>query len=213
MIRINLLQEKKKATRAAERGQLTVVYGVIGIVAAAAAVFLFVQMPLASEIDDLKAENTKRQAHIKDLQDATKEFDTVQAQLTAAKDQEEAIKRLNSARAVPSWMLFELSNILTKDHKPTMSPEMAERIKSDANRQFSPGWDPKRIWIDSLEEKDGMVTISGGAQAIADVTQFALRLQASVFFNDVQVPNLSGAVDTASKLAYYKFTLTGRVLY
>jgi Tfp pilus assembly protein PilN len=190
-----------------------VLYGFIALAAAAAAAFVLVHMPLASEIDEIRAENNKRQAHIVELTEATKEFDTVQGQLSAAKEQEDAIKRLNSARAVPSWMLFELSNILTKDHKPTMSPEMAERIKNDANRQFSPGWDPKRIWIDALDEKDGTVTISGGAQATTDVTQFALRLQASVFFNDVQPTTVSAALDGPSKLAFYRFSLTGRVLY
>jgi Tfp pilus assembly protein PilN len=212
MIRINLLQEKKKAARA-ERGQMTVLYGLIALAAAAAAVFVLVHLPLASEIDESRAENAKRQAHIKELTESTKEFDTVQAQLNAAKEQEDAIKRLNNARAVPSWMLFELSNILTKDHKPTMSPEMAERIKNDANRQFSPGWDPKRIWIDTLDEKDGTLTVSGGAQATTDVTQLALRLQASVFFTDVQPTTVAAATDTQSKLAYYKFSLTGKVLY
>lgn len=212
MIRINLLQEKKKAARA-ERGQMTVIYGLIALAAAATAVFVLVHLPLAAELDEIRAENAKRQTHIKELTESTKEFDTVQTQLTAAKEQEEAIKRLNSARAVPSWMLFELSNILTKDHKPTMSPEMAERIKNDANRQFSPGWDPKRIWIDALDEKDGTLTISGGAQATTDVTQFALRLQASVFFTDVQPTTVAAATDNASKLAFYKFSLTGKVLY
>jgi type IV pilus assembly protein PilN len=212
MIRINLLQEKKKAARG-ERGQMTVLYAAIALAAAALGVFFFVHVPLQSKLDDVKAENDKRSKNIKQLQDATKEFDTVQTQLTAAKDQEDAIKRLNNARAVPSWMLFELSNVLTKDHKPTMSPEMAERIKNDANRQFSPGWDPKRIWVDSLDEKDGTLSISGGAQATTDVTQFALRLQASVFFTDVQPMTVTAAVDGASKLAYYKFTLTGKVLY
>ena len=213
MIRINLLQEKKKAAARAERGQMTLVYGMLILAALGLATFLLVHLPLSSEIDDLKAENDKRQRHIKELQEATKEFDTVQAQLAAAKDQEEAIKRLNNARAVPSWMLYELSNILTKDHKPTMSPEMAERIKNDANRQFSPGWDPKRIWIDALDERDGLLTIVGGAQATTDVTQLALRLQASIFFSDVQPLTVVGATDTASKLAYYKFTLTGKVYY
>jgi Tfp pilus assembly protein PilN len=212
MIRINLLQEKKKAARA-ERGQMTLVYGALALAGLGAAVFLLVHLPLASSIDDLRAENGKRQAHIKELTEATKEFDAVQGQLNAAVAQEEAIKRLNNARAVPAWMLYELSNILTKDHKPTMSPEMAERIKSDANRQFSPGWDPKRIWIDNLDEKDGLITLQGGAQAPTDVTQFALRLQASVFFAEVAPLTVAAAADNPTKLAYYKFTLIGKVLY
>jgi Tfp pilus assembly protein PilN len=212
MIRINLLQEKKKSARV-DRGNKSLLTGV-GIIAAAAALVVFlVHLPLGAAIDEVKEENSKRGAKIKKLTEDTKEFDTVQAQLKAAQDQEDAIKRLNSARAVPSWMLNELSNILTKDHKPTMSPEMGERIKNDANRQFSPGWDPKRIWINTLEEKESVMTLSGGAQSTADATQFSLRLQASVFFTDVQVTLVHEAVDNASKLGFYNFTLTGKVLY
>src|SRR5262249_42058716 len=59
MIRINLLQEKKKAARA-ERGQMSVLYAAIGLAAAALAVFFFVHVPLQSKLDDIKAENDKR---------------------------------------------------------------------------------------------------------------------------------------------------------
>ena len=50
-------------------------------------------------------------------------------------------------------------------------------------------------------------------EATTDVTQFALRLQASVFFTDVQPTTVAAATDNASKLAFYKFSLTGKVLY
>jgi Tfp pilus assembly protein PilN len=212
MIRINLLQERKKAARV-DRGNRSLATGIFVVIAAAAAVVFLVHMPLAGAIDELRAENDKRQKNIAKLTEETKEFDTVQAQLNAAQGQEEAIKRLNNARATPAWMLYELSNILTKDHKPTMSPDMAERIKNDPNRQFSPGWDPKRLWITSLEEKNGVMTVSGGAQSTTDVTQFALRMQASVFFTDVQPVSVSQATDPGSKQLIYRFTLTGKVLY
>jgi hypothetical protein len=38
-------------------------------------------------------------------------------------------------------------------------------------------------------------------------------MQASVFFTDVQPVSVSVAVDGASKLSFYNFTLTGKVLY
>jgi len=211
MIRINLLQEKK--VKRVAKGERTLLTGLGVILAAAAAVYLLVHAPVAAEIDELKTENNKRQKNIAKLTQETREFDTVQAQLTAAKGQESAITRLNDARAVPSWMLAELSNILTRDRKPTMSPEMSERIKNDPNRQFTPHWDPKRIWINALDEKGGTITLSGGAQSTTDVTQFALRMQASVFFRDVSPVSVSAATDQASKLGFYNFTLTGKVLY
>lgn len=211
MIKINLLQEKR--VKRVAKGERTLLTGVGVVALAAAAVYLLVHAPLVSSIDDLKSENAARQKRIQQLTAETREFDTVQAQLNSARAQEDAIKRLNEARAVPSWMLNELSNILTRDHKPTMSPAMAERIKNDANRQFTAHWDPKRIWITSLDEKAGIMTLVGGAQSTTDVTQFALRMQASVFFVDVQPVSVSVALDQASKLSYYNFILTGRALY
>jgi Tfp pilus assembly protein PilN len=186
---------------------------VAAVAVAAAAVYLLVHAPLVAAIDELKAENAARQKRIAQLTAETREFDTVQAQLNAARAQEDAINRLNNARAVPSWMLNELSSVLTRDHKPTMSPAMAERIKNDANRQFTPHWDPKRIWINTLDDKGGNLTLTGGAQSTTDVTQFALRMQASVFFTDIQPVSVSVAVDPASKLSFYNFTLTGKTLY
>jgi type IV pilus assembly protein PilN len=219
MIRINLLQEKKKGKRrrrasAAEvsgQKQLLIGLGIVGV--AGALGFFLVHMPLQGEIDELRAQNAKRQKTIAQLTEETKEFDAVQAQLNAAKAQEEGITRLQNARAAPSWMLYELSSILTKDHKPTMSLPMAERIKSDPNRQFMPGWDPKRIWITMIEEKGGVMRLEGGAQSTTDVTQLTLRLQASVYFDDVEAVQVASAIDAPSKQAYYKFSISGKVLY
>jgi Tfp pilus assembly protein PilN len=211
MIRINLLQEKR--VKRVAKGERTLLTGMGLILAAAAGVYLLVHMPKVAAIEELKEENAARQRRIQQLTQETREFDTVQAQLNAARAQEDAINRLNDARAVPSWMLAELANILTRDHKPTMSPSMAERIKNDANRQFTPHWDPKRLWITTLDEKNGIMTLNGGAQSTTDVTQFALRMQASVFFREVQPVSVSVAVDGPSKLSFYNFTLTGRVLY
>jgi Tfp pilus assembly protein PilN len=94
-----------------------------------------------------------------------------------------------------------------------MSLQAAERIKSDINRQFMPGWDPKRIWITLLEEKGGALRLEGGAQSTTDVTQFTLRLQASVYFPDAEATQVTSAVDAASKQSYIRFAISGKVLY
>jgi Tfp pilus assembly protein PilN len=210
MIRINLLQEKK--AKKVDKGQQSLLIGVVAILGAAAGVFFLLHQPLSSEVDELKGEVDKKQANIKKLQSDTKEFDAVQAQVSAAEAQEAAIDRLNNARAVPSWMLFELSSILTKDHKPTMSQDMAERVKNDPNRVIPP-WDPKRLWILAIEEVNGVLTITGGAQSTSDITAFAQRLQASVFFSDITPVATSTVMDNQSRLSYYNFTITGKVLY
>jgi type IV pilus assembly protein PilN len=211
MIRINLLQEKRP--KRTEKGQQSILAGVLAIMLLGVVVYFFVHAPLAGEISELETDQSRLERSIRQLREDTKEFDAVQAQLKGVEEQGAAIERLNQARAVPAWMLSELSNILTKDRKPTMTPDMEDRVRLDPNRQLTPGWDPKRLWIDTIEEDKGVVTIKGGAQSDTDVTQFTLRLQASVFFTDV-VPETGNYVeDQQTKVKYYKYTISGKVSY
>lgn len=91
MIRINLLQEKKKSARV-DRGNRVFLVGMAIVGAAVAGVVFLVHLPLTEELAAIRADNDKRQKSIKKLSDDTKEFDVVQARLAAAREQEEAIK-------------------------------------------------------------------------------------------------------------------------
>jgi Tfp pilus assembly protein PilN len=211
MIRINLLREKK--AKRAPKGQNAIAVGMGSLLAAAALVFFFVHQPLTSELDEVNEANDRVKRSNDEMAEATKDFDVVNQQYQALLEQEEAIARLSNARAVPAWFLRELASIMTKGHQPTMSPEMAERVKTDPNRQWNLGWDPKRVWINTIEEKDGEFTLSGGAQSDTDVTQLALRLQASVFFQNVVPQGGTSDKDLKSKVQYYRFQVTGKVVY
>jgi type IV pilus assembly protein PilN len=218
MIKINLIREKKRGARGASpKGSGAIGAGFAVLAAAAAAVFFFVHTPLADKVAAQNAVNAKAKKDNDALASSTKDFDVVNQQVQALVAQEEAIKRLTDARAVPAWFLHELASILTKGHQPTMTPEMNERVKTDPNRQWNIGWDPKRVWITSFKESAGKFTLQGGAQSDIDVTQLALRLQASVFFSSV-VPEGVGKVSRSvpggkGKAQYYTFTVTGRVVY
>ena len=213
MIRINLLREKKP--KRADKGQQSLFAGFFLLLLAGAAVAFLVHMPLQGQVDQLNSDNAKTQKAIDALKASSQiqQFDVLSNQLRAVQDQEAAINRLNDARAVPAWMLREIGKILTKGQQPTMSDEMQERLPHDPNLKITQGWDSKRVWIDSIEEKGGQVTIVGGAQSDSDVTQFAKRLQLSVYFTDVD-PTIGAVVeDPVSKVSYFKFTVTGKVLY
>jgi Tfp pilus assembly protein PilN len=211
MIRINLLREKK--AKRAPKGQNAIAVGFGAIAAAAVLVFFFVHQPLVAELDEVNGANDRVKRSNEEMAEATKDFDVVNQQYLALLEQEAAIARLSNARAVPAWFLRELASIMTKGHQPTMSPEMAERVKTDPNRQWNLGWDPKRVWINTIEEKDGEFALTGGAQSDTDVTQLALRLQASVFFQGVVPQGGSSDKDAKSKVTYYRFQVTGKVVY
>jgi Tfp pilus assembly protein PilN len=212
MIQINLLREKKDKRRV-PKGQNAIAIGIGSLLAGALGVYFFVHAPLVAEIETQSEANEKIKKSNDEMAAATKDFDVVNQQYQALLQQEEAIKRLSNARAVPAWFLRELASILTKGHQPTMAPEMAERVKTDPNRQWNLGWDPKRVWISTIEERDGIFTIRGGAQSDTDVTQLALRLQASVFFQGVVPEGGASDKDPKSRVAFYRFTVTGKVVY
>jgi Tfp pilus assembly protein PilN len=215
MIKINLLQDHKKAKKTPP-GQSQVAVGLIGLLAIFGGVYYFVQMPYADKVAklqranaDMKRANDKTRA---DMQD----FDAVKQQADAVKVQGDAIKRLNDAKVVPAWFLHELSRILTKGQKPTMTTEMQSRLSgvlADKNRQFDDTWNPNSLWIETLEEKDGTFTLQGGAQSDSDVTQFALRLQSSVYFQGVVPEGGDTVEDQKTHAKYYHFTITGKVVY
>ena len=58
-----------------------------------------------------------------------------------------------------------------------------------------------------------MFTLEGGAQSDGDVTQLAKRMQASVYFQDVTPRGGERVTDGNGGVTYYKFNITGKVVY
>ncbi len=216
MIKINLLPARKHK-RQAEPGQLDVAIGGGVLLAVAAAVYFVAHRPMADERDAfadesnaLTTDNNSQRARIADLPQR-------EAAFKAEESRNAAIKQLVSTIVVPDNVLHELGELLTPARMPTMTRAMAERIsdgpKGDANRRFALDWDPKHVWITSFGTKGETFTLEGGAQSEADIPQLAKRMQASVYFGEVTSPSSSRYEDKSNSLTYYKFTISGKVVY
>ena len=211
MIRINLVPQKR--SRQADKGQQSLLVGVFGLFICGALAFFFVHQPLADEIDSLQSSinslngaNTKKKTDLKgypELKEAVK----------SAEARKQVVTRLNDARATPAHLLYELSNILSSKQLPTMTRTMSQEVRENPNRELAPDWDPKHVWITKLVEKDGDFRLEAGAQSDSDMTQLALRLQASVYFRDVIPEGGVEAADKESGISFYNFTITGKVAY
>jgi Tfp pilus assembly protein PilN len=216
MIKINLLPARKPK-RQAEPGRSEVLIGVGVLLAAAAVVYFAVHRSVAETRDAYKAEadaiasdnNSKRQKIL--------DMPQREAAFKAEEARNAAIKQLVSTIVVPDNVLHELGEILTPSRMPTMTKAMAERIsdgpKGDPNRRFALDWDPKHVWITSFTTKGEVFTMEGGAQAESDIPQLAKRMQASVYFDEVTSPSSSRVEDKQLSLVYYKFTISGKVVY
>lgn len=216
MIKINLLPARKPK-RQAEPGQTEVAIGMGVLMALAAIVYFTIHRGTAEARDDYKAEadslvadNNAKRARMADMPQR-------EAAFKAEQSRNEAIKQLVNTIVVPDNVLHELGEILTPGRMPTMTKAMVERIsdgpKGDPNRRFALDWDPKHVWITSFTLKGDVFTLEGGAQAESDIPQLAKRMQASVYFDEITSPSSTRVDEKQLGISYYKFSITGKVVY
>lgn len=211
MIKINLIPRKR--TPGGEQSQQTLYLGVLILLIAGAAVVFLVHRPLNEKIERLQDATSRLARENKAKEGKLKDFKKLKAAVEQAEKRTEVIMRLNKARATPANMMRELSSLLTPRRMPTMTKKMSEEIEDNPNRKFSQEWDAKHVWITKFSEKNGEFQLDGGAQSDGDMTQLALRLQASVYFHDVVPKDGREVVDKDSGVSYYKFTIVGKVAY
>ena len=220
MIKINLLPQRRAKKRASSPDESTrpLIIGVAGLAAAAGVVILLVDLPKRSKLSDLTASNQQLQGEI---QAKTRQLEGY-AELKKASDEAEerykSILRLLSTKVVPAHVLHELGEILTANHLPTMTEEMARKTgtgtDSDPNKRFDFAWDPAHVWLTSISDQaDGGFRLEGGAQTEVDITQLSKRLAASAYFTDIAPASETRESDKESGIDYFKFTITGKVAY
>jgi type IV pilus assembly protein PilN len=213
MIRINLLPEAK---RQAATGGSTQLWGVAYLLASFAwAVVLFlVYLNRSSVLEEQTAKNQELQAQIDRAKAQSENIGEVEGRLAKSKQLEDVVGSLQSARQGPARMLMELSKILSEGGGPTLSAADAESMRSDnAQLRYSPGWDIRRLWIDSFSETQRRCTISGFGKSNEDVAEFLRRLNVSELFDAVTLQSTSAITDTATGLPVVKFSLTCEVKY
>jgi len=216
MIKINLLPARKPK-RQAEPGQTDVLIGAGALLAAAVLVYFTVHRGTANDRDAYKAEAESLASDNNAKRSRMADMPVREAAFKAEQARNEAIKQLVNTIVVPDNVLHELGEILTPGRMPTMTKAMVERIsdgpKGDPNRRFALDWDPKHVWITSFAIKGETITLEGGSQAESDIAQVAKRMQASVYFDEISSPSSTRVDEKTLGIVYYKFTITGKVVY
>ncbi|MSP62147.1 MAG: hypothetical protein EXR72_17795 [Myxococcales bacterium] len=183
MIRINLLPVKTSKRRSA--GQKQVLLGGLAVIGGLIGVVLFhgwasgevaVQQRTLTDLNDTIAK----------LKTEVGDYDDIKRQRDDLKRQKDAIEKLQAARSGPVFLMRELSDILTKGKGPTFNKDRYEELlRKDPNAGLNQGWDPKRAWLLTYQEKEGIVTLHAGAKSDEDVAEFLKRMKLSAFFSDV----------------------------
>lgn len=211
MIKINLLAQRR--TRRGDKGQQSLAIGLLVIIAAGVLAFLLVHLPLASDIEALEERNQIISGQNAALQAKLADEKAVEAALAQLESRKAAIVELRGVRATPAYLMRELARILTPNRQPRMSKAMSAKVETSRHRELADTFDPKHVWIVAFREKAGQFEMTGGALGGDEVTQLAKRLDASVYFADVKQKDSTQTTDQASGTSYYRFTITGKVIY
>lgn len=216
MIKINLLPARKPK-RQADPAIKPLIVGIGALAAAGVLVAILVDRPRRAELHDLDSRNDDLQSEINAKNQQLKGYAELKQAADEADKRAESINRLMAARVVPGNVLHELGEILTTNHLPTMSEEMAKKTgngpESDPNKRFQLDWDPAHIWLTTFTDTAGVFKLEGGAQSESDVIQLSKRLAASVYFMDVTPSGGERVADKDTGMSYYKFTISGKVAY
>ncbi len=212
MIKINLSPLRRPKT--SNQGTRMLVLALLVWGGVTVAILMLVHLPMAEQIEQLQRSVTTLEAENQDKGNQLKGYEELKKTIADAEARAEVVNRLNQARAVPAHMLHELSMILTSNQLPTMTAEVKAMIEEGRTREFVREWDPSNLWITSFtEEKDGKFRVQGVSQSDSDMTQLALRLDASVYFDEVVPIGGSETTDKQTGSTSYEFTITGKVAY
>lgn len=208
MIRINLLPIRRAKRQEAGQRQFLVmglaILGTIGLV-------VFFHLQATTELEKAQHDNTILQADVARLKAELGDYDKVKAQREELLRQRKTIQSLEAGRTGPVYLLRELSEILSPGKGPTFDRvTYEEALRKDPNAGFG-NWEPKRAWIESYQEDHLLVRLRGSAKSNEDVAEFLKRLNASVFFKNV---NLDATAQAArGSLKFVNFGLTTTVIY
>ena len=109
---------------------------------------------------------------------------------------------------------MELSKILSEGGGPTLTQEELEALKRESPLLvYNPGWDVRRLWIDSFIETSRKCSVIGFGKTNEDVAEFLRRLNISKVFDKVTLQATSAAMDQRLGQPVVRFALSCEVKY
>ncbi len=72
---------------------------------------------------------------------------------------------------------------------------------------------PKRLWLNKLEEHADVMSFTGAAATIDDVSEFMTALKANPHFSAIELTKTSAAYQAQARTEYVEFALTAKVNY
>ena len=217
MVRVNLLPDRRQASRRAsgstDTSQLWIL-GVFGAIVVTVVICLFIQKIKQDELTAILRENANTQGQIDAIKKQIANHDEIKAKLKELRDREDAIQKLQAARTGPTSTLLELAHVLTPGRGPTTDRDKLEQMKRDNPAEvYNANWDARRLWLTSYVEVDRTVKLGGLARDGEDVSELERRLKLSDYFTDVKLLPGQKIIDSETHQELFKFDLSAKVRY
>lgn len=209
MIRINLIGQRSKAKKTSGGSKLQIVVFMLLILIEGAFLFLWYEK-LDSQLIAAKKRTTETQDKINDLKRVKDAWERWQRQKGDLDRQAQVFDTLRSDQMGPPLMLQYISYALSR--LPD-TPEFGDEMRAQELAGWNPKWDPRRVWVYSIDEKDGNLTFKGSALDHEDVAEFYRRLEASDFFQNVEPGLQMRKIHPTLQIKYVDFTVTAGLSY
>lgn len=154
-------------------------YGTI-ILAVVIVAFIISTLFLAGKVSQMRTEIAAKEKKLVDLKKAIEEVKNYEKANQEVRDKTAIIEQLKKNQSIPLKLLDEVSEML-----------------------------PKGVWLTTLSEKSGVVSIDGFADTNYNLVAYVQNLKASKTFADVMlIESRQTMIDTFS---VYKFKLTFKI--
>ncbi|MGI6682659.1 MAG: PilN domain-containing protein [Myxococcota bacterium] len=211
MIRINLIGTKTKRAKGAAAGAKKWELLIFLAVIVAEIVFLFLwQQRLDNELVEAKKRTRDATTKIEDLKRVKIAWENWQREKADIIAQEQVFERLRADQVGPPAMLEYLMYALTPLRD---GPGSSDEVRAQELAGWNPKWDTRRVWLKTLKEDAGKLTLQGEAVDHEDVAEFYRRLESSGYFFDVEPGVQDRKVHSELEIKFVDFQVSMGLTY
>lgn len=217
MIRINLLG-RAKGQKGGKRSfslpripNVGLLLALLILVIEGAVAFQWSQQA-AEEANKLESKARKLKEEVEDYTKVKTEAEELQHKLEEGGKEKLIFDMLLAEKTGPSNALTYLSFILAPRKEAEMPGDELKQMELAGWRVSWPG-EKARAWLTSIRERDGEVTLVGGAVDHGDVAEVARRLESSAHFREMKLVSQERKFDNNLGVMYIEFTIRGTLVY
>lgn len=207
MIKINLITVRVKRKKRAPANQLFIFAGIF-IVEIIALFFWYHQT--SKELTYITDKNIELQKKIEELKKVKEEWLAWEEEKKILDRQYQIFESLKNDKIGPLHMFQFLSYVLTRIED---MPQNIQELKSLELAGWDIRWNPLRLWIQKMSEKDGILTIQGTAIDHEDVAEFYKRVETNPYLLNLEPGLQQQREDKELGLKFVDFTMTSLLNY